>query len=657
MRTAGSLQRSCAAFALLPAVAACAGTPFRIQVIDAATRRGVPLVELSTTNQCTFVTDSAGVVAFDDPALMGLRVHFSIRSHGYTCPRDGFGYAGVVLDVSPGGSATIELQRVNIAERLYRVTGAGIYRDSVLLGDRPPLARPLLNGRVMGQDSVVVSPYRGKLYWFWGDTARPDYPLGNFEVSGATSELPARGGLDPEIGVDLEYFVDSTGFSRPMCPIPGPGPVWIDGLVTVPNDRGEELLVAHFVRVKNLGEIHERGLAAFRDQSAVFEPLVALESAAPLHPRGHPFRAVVAGTEYFFFPAPFPNVRVRARLADLTNPAAYEAFTCLAPGSRGDAEPPALDRDASGQLVYGWKAGTAPVEHGRQMELIRRGLLQPEEAWLQLQDVDSGGLIQTHGGSVFYNAWRRRWIMIALQQGGATSLLGEVWFAEADTTLGPWVYARKIVTHDDYSFYNVTQHPYFDADGGRRIYFEGTYTAMFSGTRSGTPRYDYNQVMYGLSLDDPRLILPVPVYAVAESPGRVELLTGEAVTQRHAWDRVKSIEFFAMPPDRPREDLVAVVATIDAATGTQRLAVQSSANVPAGAQDRVVFRALPPDLASPPATVVPLFEHQPAGIVPHTYRTHAATDAAEDALPLCFVWRSPPAPMILAPEIVPADVR
>ena len=44
-----------------------------------------------------------------------------------------------------------------------------------------------------------------------------------------------------------------------------------------------------------------------------------------------------------------------------------------------------------------------------------------------------------------------------------------------------------------------------DQEGGRVIYFEGTYANTFSGNPEATPRYDYNQVMYRLDLDDPRL--------------------------------------------------------------------------------------------------------------------------------------------------------
>ncbi len=65
--------------------------------------------------------------------------------------------------------------------------------------------------------------------------------------------------------------------------------------------------------------------------------------------------------------------------------------------------------------------------------------------------------------------------------------------------------ATKIVSHDKYSFYNPVHHAFFDQDGGRVIYFEGTYTTSFSGNPMPTPRYDYNQIMYRLELDDPRL--------------------------------------------------------------------------------------------------------------------------------------------------------
>jgi hypothetical protein len=93
------------------------------------------------------------------------------------------------------------------------------------------------------------------------------------------------------------------------------------------------------------------------------------------------------------------------------------------------------------------------------------------------------------------------------EKGGSSSFLGEIWFSEADSLLGPWLRATKVVTHHRYSFYNPVHHPFFDQQEGRLIYFEGTYTNAFSGTKEKTPRYDYNQIMYRLDLSDPRLRL------------------------------------------------------------------------------------------------------------------------------------------------------
>src|SRR5579875_83056 len=66
-----------------------------IRVVDAATGRGVPLVELETVNNLRFVTDNAGRVAFNEPGLMGREVFFTARSHGYEMQKDGFGFPGV----------------------------------------------------------------------------------------------------------------------------------------------------------------------------------------------------------------------------------------------------------------------------------------------------------------------------------------------------------------------------------------------------------------------------------------------------------------------------------------------------------------------------------------------------------------------------------
>jgi hypothetical protein len=476
---------------------------FSIRVVDDATGRGVPLVELRTVNDVSYYSDSAGIVAFEEPGVMNQTVFFHVRSHGYEYPKDGFGYRGTRLTITPGGEATLKIKRINIAQRLYRVTGAGIYRDSELVGEAAPTERPTLNGQVLGSDSVVNTLYGGKIYWFWGDTNRPSYPLGNFHVPGAVSLLSGDGGLDPELGVDLEYFLDQKGFARPTAQMPGKGPTWINGLVTLEGGEGRERLFAAYVKVEAPLTVYERGLVEFNDETGQFEKLVEFDMQSPLFPGGHPLSHEDDGVEYVYFANPFPVIRVRATPGHLRDPSKYEAYTCLKRGSRANS----IDVERRGTSPsFSWKTDTIPFTAKLQARLIKEGSIQPEEAPFLLTD-DSGEPVMMHGGSVYWNEYRKRWIMIGVESFG-TSHLGEVWYAEAEVLIGPWGNARKIVTHDQYSFYNPKQHPMFDKDGGRVIFFEGTYTSMFSGNDDPTPRYNYNQIMYKLDLSDPRLRLP-----------------------------------------------------------------------------------------------------------------------------------------------------
>ena len=481
---------------------------FAIEVVDEQTDRGVPLVELRTVNDIRSYTDSAGLVAFREPGLMDREVFFHVSSHGYERPKDGFGYRGVRLRTVPGQTARVKLRRLNIAERLYRITGQGIYRDTLLLGREAPLKEPALNSRVLGQDTVQAAVYGGRIYWFWGDTQRESYPLGQFATSGATSELPGSGGLNPSAGINLAYVADADGFSRKMAPLAGEGLIWIDGLATANDDTGRERLIAHYSRMKSLEQRLEHGLIVFDDQTETFERVVQFDLHAPLSPGGHALRVRHKDGDYIYFAQPYPFLRVRADWRYLTDLRAYEAFTCLAPGAGYDRDAPRLDRDANGRLRWAWKTHTAVVDAARQRELIKRGHLKTNETWIGLRDVETGKLVQAHAASVRWNDYRRRYIMICQELYGAASFAGEIWYAEAEAPEGPWIWARKIVTHRDYTFYNPCHHAFFDQDGGRLIYFEGTYTAEFSGAKDLTPRYNYNQIMYRLDLSDSRLKLP-----------------------------------------------------------------------------------------------------------------------------------------------------
>ena len=484
---------------------------FAIRVVDAETGRGVPLVELETVNHLRFYTDSNGTVAFREPGLMDRQIFFHIRSHGYEYPKDVFGYRGVRLKTTPGTEAVLKLKRLNIAERLYRVTGAGIYRDNRLLGRSAPIEQPLLNGMVFGSDSVVTAVYRGKLHWFWGDTNRPSYPLGNFHVPFATSLLPGQGGLDPGLGVNLTYAVGKNGFAKEAAKMPGKGPTWIDGLVVLPDKNQRPRLLAQYVKIKSPLTVYERGVVQFNDERQQFGHRATFSKAVPLYPHGHPFLHRAAdGQEYVYFAGGMPLVRVRASLASYLDPSQYETYTFLPAGSGSDVQ-----RNPDGSLRFEWRGGQPKLDLKQVNKLIAEKRIRAGESPVHLIDIETGKPVLTQQGSVYWNDHRQRWVMIISQSFGS-SMLGEIWFAEASRPEGPWVYARKIVTHDDYSFYNPKQHPYFAKDGGRTLFFEATYTSTFSGNKHPTPLYDYNQIMYRLELDDPRLNLPVPVY---ERPG------------------------------------------------------------------------------------------------------------------------------------------
>ena len=667
---------------LLGAPRATASDFFAIRVVDDQTGRGVPLVELRTVHGIRFFTDSDGVAAFYEPGLMNQDVFFFVESHGYEFPKDGFGYRGRRVRVTPGGSVTWKIRRLNIAERLYRITGAGIYRDSILLGqtDRVPIRRPVLNAKVLGSDSVVNAVYRGRLYWFWGDTNRPSYPLGNFHVPGATSLLPEDGGLPPDHGVDLEYFIGEDGFAKPTARMPGPGPTWINGLVVLLDSQGRERLVAHYVKVKPPLTVYEHGLCVFDEESEEFVHLVTFPKDAPFYPHGHPFLHEEKETRYVYFADPFPLLRAPADFEALQDLGQYEAFTCLEAGTHPDQ--PRVDRDASGRVRYSWKRSTPFVSPAQQAKLLRDAQLQPGDVLLPLQDVETGRPVQAHRGSVFWNAYRKRWIMIAVETFGDCSALGEVWYAEADTPLGPWVYAAKVVTHRKYSFYNPKQHPYFDQQGGRLIYFEGTYTNTFSGNPDRTPRYNYNQIMYRLDLSDPRLFLPVPVYVCSSSEnqplpcdnqqtapsekrgrngrhgpdigpaGRTRVRPAPSTGAQIRPDSLqvgwkgpsgspleRPIAFFA--PDRPRPGTVPVQPVI-APSGHHRLVVVYS-KTSSRRTSPPLFYAFPVRSAAAPNVTVPLYEFFNPTTGQYAYSVSASWSAPgfEAGRPICRIWKSP----------------
>lgn len=470
-------------------VAAAPADWFGIRVVDEATGRGVPLVILTTTNHLSFVTDSAGWVALLEPGLVDREVYFHLRSPGYSVAPDGFGYQGVKLRPRVGAKVEVKVKRDVVAERLYRITGEGIYRDSVLLGEPVPLKNPVFN-TITGQDSVQAVPWRGRLFWLWGDTNQAGYPLGNFHSTCAWSDLPGQGGLTASIGVDLDYLKNPQGQARRMVPMDKPGVVWVFGLLAARDAKGSETLLGHYGRYKSLSEQVEQGLVEWDEAQGHFVPRKVL---APdntwRHPVGNAVRVQDAEADRFYFVDDFAMVRVEARAEAVLDPAAYEAL--------------AWDEKSGGYL---WQKQAPPASQEAEETRLKSKAMPPGKARFQVKDAATGAPIRVHRSSIAWSPYRKRWIMIASQLKGKESHLGEVWYAEAEEITGPWQRAVKVASHPKYTFYNPRQHPYFAEEDGRKIFFEGTYTETFSGNPVATPRYDYNQLMYRLDLDDPRLV-------------------------------------------------------------------------------------------------------------------------------------------------------
>ena len=132
------------------------------------------------------------------------------------------------------------MTRTIIAKRLGRLTGGGLFAESQKLGRE-------LDWResgVFGCDSVQNAVYRGKLFWAWGDTVVPGYPLGIFDVSSATTEVQPLDSFQPPVRVKFNYFADTNGAPRGVAKMPGSGPTWVSAYVSLPDRTGTPRLVA-----------------------------------------------------------------------------------------------------------------------------------------------------------------------------------------------------------------------------------------------------------------------------------------------------------------------------------------------------------------------------------------------------------------------------
>ena len=437
---------------LSPALAAA---PFKIEVLDKENGWPVPCVELGTTNDAKFITDNAGVVAFDLPEYMDRETWISVFSHGYELKADGFGNRGVRVTPTSGGKARIEIERKQIAKRLGRLTGAGIFAESQKLGEFSNWKE----SGVCGSDTVQTATYQGKLFWLWGDTNLPHYPLGIFNTPVATSSLKSLVSLKPPTGIVYDYVRNDKGIPRGTISIPGHGPVWLSAFVSLPDRNGAEHLVATYAKIPETLKAGEIGLAEWNNQASRFDVVSTLwkKSAAEpeppkLFPDGHPVITKDAqGKSWLYLNGP----------PDFKCPATYEA----------------------------WKD---------------RAQWQPVDRPKSFKTTD-GGNIEVASASIAWSEFRKRWVMILQQKFGKPSVFGEVWYLEGKSPEGPWGPAVKVATHQNYTFYNVQIDWQLTDPSEPVLLFEGTYTTTFTDNKIKTPRYDYNQMLYRLDLNDPAL--------------------------------------------------------------------------------------------------------------------------------------------------------
>jgi len=436
-----------------PVAMAEALKPCRIEVIEKGSGWPVPLVELRTTHNLSFITDNAGVIAMDAPELMGKQTWFTVIGHGYDAPKDGFGFRGVRLTPEPGKTLRVEVVRSILAKRIGRLTGAGLFAESQKLGEHLDWK----DSGIHGCDSVQNAVHRGRLFWAWGDTNMPNYPLGLFDMSSATTAINPLASLEPPLKLKFDYFTDDKGRQRGVAKMPGSGPTWVTAYVSLPDKTGTPRLVGSYVKIKPPMDAYESGLCVWNDETSQFDLLRVLwtkSDAAPKQtpmPEGHPaFWKDAQGKEWVLFGNPLPTLRC---------PATFEAW----------------------QDEKTWE------------------VLKPQET---LVDAD-GVKVTPHSGSIAWNDFRKRWVTIFMEKFGKPSVFGELWYAEADAPTGPWGKAVKVLTHENYTFYNPRLHPEFTPAGLPVLFFEGTYTKEFAKHAHPTPRYDYNQILYRLDLDDP----------------------------------------------------------------------------------------------------------------------------------------------------------
>ena len=218
--------------------------------------------------------------------------------------------------------------------------------------------------------------------------------------------------------------------------------------------------MATYVKIKPPLETYECGLCVWNEEKAEFQRQRVLWTQADPRsrrraaPGGHPaFWKDDDGKSWVLFGNPLPTLRCQATFEAWADPSSWE-------------------------------------------------VLHPQSTFTSASD---GKDVHPHAGSIAWNNYRGRWVTVFEESFGKPSAFGEVWYAEADRPAGPWGKATKVLSHRNYSFYNPQVQSDLSLSNSRVLFFEGTYSQTFANHPEPTARYDYNQILYRLDLDDPSL--------------------------------------------------------------------------------------------------------------------------------------------------------
>lgn len=171
--------------------------------------------------------------------------------------------------------------------------------------------------------------------------------------------------------------------------------VWVESLMLITDPTGTERLVATWARVGDDLEPVERGVAVFDDAAREFRPIAPMP-ADRKHRSSHPVRVIEGGRAWWYL---YPHHRVPDDWHAVQDPAAYESYTCSGPGLAPSCT---------------WRPGAPFLEDPtEERRAIAEGRLHPDAAHFALVDVETGRSMTSGTGSIAWNDYRGRWVMIA----------------------------------------------------------------------------------------------------------------------------------------------------------------------------------------------------------------------------------------------------